>query len=99
MSLLIIVLLIAIAAYFLFRKKGSFIAIKDEKLLAGYKEILDTEVAYYQRLNAGDQEKFEKLITEFLQYIRIEGVGIEIADHDRVLIASSAVIPIFGFPD
>jgi Mlc titration factor MtfA (ptsG expression regulator) len=99
MSLLIIVLLIAIAAYFLFRKKGCFIAIKDEKLLAGYKEILDTEVAYYQRLNAGDQEKFEKLITEFLQYIRIEGVGIEITDHDRVLIASSAVIPIFGFPD
>lgn len=99
MSLLIIVLLIAITAYFLFRKKGSFIEIKDEKLLAGYKEILDTEVAYYQKLNSDDKKKFEKLITEFLQYVRIEGVGVEITDHDRVLIASSAVIPIFGFPD
>jgi Mlc titration factor MtfA (ptsG expression regulator) len=30
--------------------------------------------------------------------VRIEGVGLEISDTDRMFIASSAIIPIFGFP-
>lgn len=35
----------------------------------------------------------------FLSAVRIEGVGTEISDLDRALIAASAVIPIFGFPE
>jgi len=99
MSLLIILLLIVIAGYFLFRKKPINTVLTSAKLPDTYKEILVLQVAYYKKLDQKDKEKFEKLINEFLQYIRIEGVGTEITDVDRVLIASSAVIPIFGFPD
>ena len=38
------------------------------------------------------------MILSFLGYVRIEGVETEITDTDRMFIASSAVIPIFGFP-
>ena len=35
----------------------------------------------------------------FFSRIRITGVGTEVEDIDKVLIAASAIIPIFGFPD
>jgi MtfA peptidase len=99
MVLLIIILLIVVAAYFLFRKKRIDTAIKHEKLPDTFKTILNTEVQYYQKLDNAGKSKFEELIFVFLHDIRIEGVGTEITDLDRVLIASSAVIPIFGFPE
>ncbi len=34
-----------------------------------------------------------------MQYVTIEGVGLEITDLDRVLVASSAVIPVFALGD
>lgn len=98
MSLLIILLLIAVAAYFLFRKRQPNSIAEDKKLLDIYKSILSTHVDYYHKLTESDQAKFLKLVYDFLGYIRIEGVGTEITDVDRVLIASSGIIPIFGFP-
>jgi len=99
MSLLIIIPLILLAAYFLFRKKQNGSVVNNKKLPDTYKAILNTQVVYYQKLDKSGKAKFIRLVNEFLQYIRIEGVGTEITDGDRVLIASSAVIPIFGFPD
>jgi Mlc titration factor MtfA (ptsG expression regulator) len=90
-------ILIATTAYFIFRKKRT---IESSSLLnIGYKALLDKHVYYFQKLNGKEKNKFEALVKEFLLYVRIEGVGTEITDLDRVLIASSAVIPIFGFPD
>jgi Mlc titration factor MtfA (ptsG expression regulator) len=43
--------------------------------------------------------RFERLIAGFLETVRIEGVGLEITDVDRILIASSAIIPIFGYQE
>ncbi len=91
---LIIITLIIIAGYFLFRKK---------KMRAGspqpdYPAILNREVAFYQNLDKNGKARFEKLADEFLRYVHIEGVGTTITDIDRVLIAASAIIPVFGFP-
>jgi Mlc titration factor MtfA (ptsG expression regulator) len=94
----IILFLIALIVYFLFLKKKKNDGLTIEKI-SGYKPLLSTQVDYYKKLNAADKEKFEKLVDDFLQYVRIEGVETEITNLDRVLIASSAVIPIFGFPD
>jgi Mlc titration factor MtfA (ptsG expression regulator) len=94
---IIFFILIATTAYFIFRKKRT---IESSSLLnIGYKALLDKHVYYFQKLNGKEKNKFEALVKEFLLYVRIEGVGTEITDLDRVLIASSAVIPIFGFPD
>ena len=97
MIVLLIALLAAVAAFFLFRKRKTDQG-DDKKLLETYRPILEENVDYYRKLNEGDKARFEKDVIEFLQYIRIEGVGTEITDVDRVLIASSGVIPIFGFP-
>jgi Mlc titration factor MtfA (ptsG expression regulator) len=64
-----------------------------------YKALLNSNVDYYQKLDATTKARFETLVQEFLSYVRIEGVGTDITDLDKVLIASSAVIPIMGFPD
>jgi Mlc titration factor MtfA (ptsG expression regulator) len=70
-----------------------------QKLDKGLKLLLDQHVNYYHKLNLAAREKFEARIADFLQYVRIEGVGTEITDLDRTLIASSAIIPIFGLGD
>jgi Mlc titration factor MtfA (ptsG expression regulator) len=98
MSLIITVALIICVVIFLFLRKNKTTG-QEEKTPGAYQSILNNEVSYYQKLSKSDQTKFEARINEFLNYIRIEGVGTEVTDVDRVLIASSAVIPIFGFPD
>jgi Mlc titration factor MtfA (ptsG expression regulator) len=91
---LILVILLLLGIYFLFGKKKNVKILPDEN----YKMLLAEHVAYYKKLDNSDKARFEKLITEFLNDTRIEGVGTGITDLDRALIASSAVIPIFGFP-
>lgn len=59
--------------------------------------LLNTEVEFYQALSDDAKQRFEKRVGEFLDHVTIEGVGTEISDKDRILIASSAVIPVFGF--
>jgi Mlc titration factor MtfA (ptsG expression regulator) len=96
-SLLIAIIIIAIATYFLIGYKKVKTP-SDVKLAAAYQELLQTEVEFYQNLPAEDRSRFERMIADFLNYVRIEGVGTVITDLDKVLIACSAVIPIFGFP-
>jgi len=61
--------------------------------------ILDRRVSYYRGLDAATKERFRLLAAVFLDETTITGVGCEIDDAVRVLVAASAVIPILGFPD
>jgi Mlc titration factor MtfA (ptsG expression regulator) len=63
------------------------------------KQLLTEHVAYYQKLDADKQLRFEGMIASFIQSIRIEGVGLEVTELDKVLVAASAVIPIFGYQE
>ncbi|WP_459211433.1 M90 family metallopeptidase [Aquimarina rhabdastrellae] len=62
-----------------------------------WRKILEQKVVFYRRLLSLDQRRFEDEVMRFLSEIVIEGVKTEITDEDKVLIAASAVIPIFGF--
>jgi Mlc titration factor MtfA (ptsG expression regulator) len=93
MAIIIITLLIILVAYFTLRKRN-----KHKPSEGAYKAILSEHVEYYQKLDNTGKIRFEKLVKEFLEYTHIEGVGVEITELDRVLVASGAVIPIFGFP-
>ena len=93
----IVLLLLIIIGYLVFSKNKSKPEIL-ETLGDNYKKLLNEQVSYYQKLTAQDKNKFEELIKSFLKSVHIEGVGTEVTDSDRVLVASSAVIPIFGFP-
>jgi Mlc titration factor MtfA (ptsG expression regulator) len=94
MYIALVLLLIALASYFLLKKKRTAALLPD----GNYNSLLENQVAYYQKLDAAGKVKFEELVNNFLNDTRIEGVGTEVTELDRVLIASSAVIPIFGFP-
>ncbi len=57
------------------------------------------EVAFYRLLSVAEQRRFQKRIMQFLSEIYIDSVSLEITELDTVLIASSAVIPVFAFKD
>lgn len=58
-----------------------------------------TEVNFYANLSAEEKVRFEQDIQRFLQRVRITGIKTTIDDEDRLLVASSAVIPVFAFPE
>lgn len=95
MYIVLIILLIAVAIYFFARKKSTSVILPPE----AYEKLLEDEVEYYRNLDPSGKAKFIRLISEFLKDTTIEGVGTEVTSIDRALIASSAVIPIFGFPE
>ena len=62
-----------------------------------YKIILRKEVPFYQQLDPAQQHSFEQRLQQFLQAVKITGVKTVVEDVDRVLVAASAIIPIFNF--
>lgn len=62
------------------------------------KKILEEQVPFYQQLDKNKQTEFEERAAHFLTQVKITGVQTKVEDLDRVLIAASAIIPIFNFP-
>lgn len=93
---LILSAVLLIALYFIFRK-GRPAAAPSLSLSESDIQLLLNNVNYYQKLDATNRRQFEQLLADFLIYVRIEGVGITIEPIDRLLVASSAIIPVFGF--
>jgi MtfA peptidase len=92
-------LLLVVIVYFFVRKKSTAPVNEIDENPEPHQPLLQQHVAYYAKLDDAGKAKFEKLVNEFLSYVRIEGVGTEVSELDRLLIASSAVIPIFGFSE
>ncbi len=64
-----------------------------------WQELLHDNVIYYRNLSKKEQIVFQQRIMKFLSEVYIDGVELEITDLDKILIASSAVIPVFGFKE
>ncbi|MBU2945888.1 zinc-dependent peptidase [Zobellia uliginosa] len=64
-----------------------------------WRDILNKKVSFYADLSPRDKLRFEEEILYFFDDVTITGVKIKISDTDRLLVASSAVIPLFGFPE
>jgi Mlc titration factor MtfA (ptsG expression regulator) len=62
-----------------------------------WRDILTDRVAFYSALTDTEKLRFEKQVQLFLGQTRITGIKTRIDDATRLLVASSAVIPIFGF--
>lgn len=58
---------------------------------------LKEHVVFYSALSAEDKKTFEERVRDFLAHTAITGIGVEITDLDRLLVAASAIIPIFAF--
>lgn len=62
-------------------------------------DLLITNVLFYKKLSNEDQLHFKKRIQTFLSYVEITAVDFELEELDILLVASSAIIPVFGFDD
>ncbi len=74
------------------RKKGSYIIFPEN-----YRALLNEHVSFYRQLNDAEKKRFENRVMDFLSYVRIHAVNTEIDDLDKLLVASSAIIPVFNF--
>jgi MtfA peptidase len=61
--------------------------------------ILQEQVAFFRALDDAEKDRFRQLIQIFLDEVRITGIRTDVDETIRVLVAASAVIPIFGFQD
>lgn len=61
--------------------------------------ILRERVAFFLALDDAEKNRFRQLVQIFLDEVRITGIRTDADETIRVLVAASAVIPIFGFQD
>ncbi len=61
--------------------------------------LLLENVLYYRNLSEEKQEVFQQRMMQFLSEVYIDGVKLELEELDKILIAASAVIPVFGFKE
>ncbi len=64
-----------------------------------WKSILTRKVPFYQTLSPEEAQQFEYKIQEFLLNCRITGIKTTVDTTDKLLVAASAIIPVFAFPD
>lgn len=60
--------------------------------------ILENNIAFFRALNKTQKQQFENEVREFLEYVQITGVNTTVDNIDKILVAASAVIPVFAFP-
>ncbi len=90
---LILLVIAGLLWWFLARKKADVIV----PLAPAYVELLEQHVPYYQSLPDDRKKIFSDRVSQFLGKVSIEGVDTDVDEVDKVLVASSAIIPIFAF--
>ncbi len=80
----------------IFSKRKKKIAAR-QPISKSYKALLKEHVVFYNDLPEDKQREFENRMQHFLAYTKVTGINTEVEDLDKVLIAASAIIPIFGF--
>jgi MtfA peptidase len=62
-----------------------------------HRQLLNEQVEFYAQLDDNKKKEFEERVQRFLSQVRIVGVNTTVEEIDKLLIAASAIIPIFGF--
>ncbi|MAD46494.1 MAG: peptidase [Oceanospirillaceae bacterium] len=66
----------------------------------GWSDYLQDKVVFYRTLTDADKETFEYRVRHFLATTAVEGgIQVRVTDEDRLLVAASAIIPVWAFPD
>lgn len=96
-AFIIIIVLVVSFAIFYSRQRSKTNA--PASFPVAWKNILDEKVLFYHNLQPEEKDRFERDIIRFFNNVIITGVNTEADITDRLLVASSAVIPVFGFPE
>ncbi len=92
--LLIIVLVVIVFSFFKTTKPKE---VRIETIPLHWHSLLTKNVLFYKNLTIEDQLYFRKQVLSFLNTVHIEAVEFKLEELDRLLVASSAVIPVFNF--
>ena len=94
-TIIAFILLVSIAVYAFVstRKKPA------EPFPQAWTALLSEHVQFYSELSNAEQKRFRKRMMVFLSEVYLDSVGFELEDLDKILIAASAVIPVFMFPE
>nr|WP_321233027.1 M90 family metallopeptidase [uncultured Psychroserpens sp.] len=93
--IIIFIALLIFVIYVFFNKYSKRV----EQFPEHWHTVLLKEVAFYKRLNTNEQKRFQNRMMQFLSEVYIDSVDVEITELDKILIASSAVIPVFSFKE
>lgn len=94
-----IFILLFLAGFAVFYARQKRVASLPAQFPEKWRSILVEKVSFYQHLDLQERLRFEKGIIRFLTRVRVTGVKVEVDITDKLLVASSAVIPVFGFAD
>ena len=89
--------------YFVWRGRSRYRRRKqrvlEQEFPVNWRRILQERVSFYQDLSASAKKRFERKVQWFLHETDVTGIGTGVDDLVRVLVAASAVIPIFHFDE
>ena len=98
MTYTIVGIIILLGIFFLLKKKRSKSKNAIVEIPEFWHDFLIENVNFYKQLTSKeDQLKFRKRMLSFLNNVTIEAVSFKLEDVDSLLVAASAVIPIFNF--
>ena len=93
----IIPILLVVVVFFLLSRKRT--KKQTKPFPKHWHELLLKKVNFYKNLENEKQLVFQKRMMLFLNEVNIEAVQFELEELDTMLVAASAVIPIFGFKE
>lgn len=96
--IIILILLLSVLIFYGFVLKKDKWLLPNQPFLPDWRVILERHINFYNALNQKEKTFFEYRVQEFLLNHRITGIKVDIDIKDKLLVASSAVIPIFKFP-
>lgn len=97
---LIFLLIVVVGIYFLWKKKTKKnIQSQLKEFPENWKNILIKALPFYRALNPQEKQQFEQRILLFFNTKKITAVDTEIDDSIKLMVASSAIIPMFAFPE
>ena len=102
MSPIVSTVIIIIILFFLFRfirRSNAGWKVPKDPFPTDWRIILIQDVSFYNSLSDEEKSRFEYKVQEFLLNCRITGIETQVDTRDKILVASSAVIPIFAFSD
>jgi hypothetical protein len=87
-----------VALWYLFTSRSrQRMAILNQPFPENWEAILKTKVAFSHTLNDSEKQRFRNQIQIFIAEKRITGLQTSVDDTTRILVAVSAVIPMFGY--
>lgn len=96
--ILVAVLLFGALFYFSTSNKKKIKKVLSEDFPEAWKEILTARVQFYAELIPAEKIRFENKVKKFIYSTSITGVkDLEVTDEIKMLVASSAIIPVFLF--